>query len=128
MKTLLTFLATAIIVNFAIAQGTGIVAKSPKEALVLKETSFDFGKILQGRPVTHEFTVTNAGEDTLKIEDVKASCGCTTPVWKKEPVLANAATRITVGYNAYSEGPFEKTVTVFLHRCMYVYMHACVCT
>ena len=50
--------------------------------------------------------------DTLKIEDVRASCGCTTPVWKREPVAPNTATKITVGYNAYNEGPFEKTVTI----------------
>jgi hypothetical protein len=113
MKTLMTLLATAIMVNFAIAQGTQVVAAKP-ETLVLKETSFDFGKIQQGRPVTHDFFVSNpSGTDTLKIEDVRASCGCTTPVWKREPVSPNATAKITVGYNAYSESPFEKTVTIF---------------
>jgi hypothetical protein len=113
MKTLLTLLATAVMVNFAIAQGTSTNVKPASEILVLKETAFDFGKIQQGRPVTHEFMVANVSNDTLKIEDVRASCGCTTPVWKREPVSPNGNTKITVGYNAYNEGPFEKTVTVF---------------
>jgi len=111
MKTFLTVIATAIMVNFAIAQG---MQASPKpETLVLKEASFDFGKIPQGRPVTHEFVVVNSSAtDTLKIDDVHASCGCTTPEWNREPLAPNASTKIKVGYNAYSESPFEKTVTI----------------
>lgn len=113
MKTLLTIFATAIMVNLAIAQGTQAVAKINPELLVLKENSFDFSKIPQGRPVTHEFAISNpSSTDTLKIEDVRASCGCTTPVWKHEPVAPGSDSKITVGYNAYNEGPFEKTVTV----------------
>lgn len=114
MKTLLTLFATAIMVNLAIAQGTQVSAKvTGPEVLALKEMSFDFGKIPQARPVTHEFIIANpASTDTLKIEDVRASCGCTTPVWKREPVAPGASSKITVGYNAYNEGPFEKTVTV----------------
>jgi hypothetical protein len=113
MKTLLTLLATAVMVNLAIAQGMPAAAKTGPELLVLKESSFDFSKIPQGRPVTHEFFINNpSATDTLRIEDVRASCGCTTPVWKREPVAPGAGSKITVGYNAYNEGPFEKTVTV----------------
>jgi len=115
MKTLLTLLATAIIVNMAIAQGTStapVAAKPVAEVLVLKETGWDFGKIQQGRPVTHEFVISNTGKDSLKLDDVRASCGCTTPVWKREPIAPETASKITVGYNAYNEGPFEKTVTI----------------
>lgn len=112
MKNLLTIIATALLVNFAIAQGTKAVVKPVGEVLMLKETVYDFGKIQQGRPVTHEFEIVNASSDTLKLEDVRASCGCTTPVWKRDPVAPGAAARITVGFNAYSEGPFEKPVTL----------------
>ena len=82
------------------------------EILLLKETQHDFGKIQQGRPVTYEFGLTNIGKEDLVLENVQTSCGCTTPVWKKEPVSPGANTNITVGYNAIAEGPFEKTVTV----------------
>lgn len=114
MKTLLTLLATAVMVNLAIAQATPAVAKTAgPDVLVLKEMSFDFSKIPQGRPVTHDFFISDpSGTDTLKIEDVRASCGCTTPVWKREPVAPNSTSKITVGYNAYNEGPFEKNVTI----------------
>lgn len=86
----------------------------PKAELIkLSETSFDFGKIPQGKPVTHNFTVENIGKDTLKIEQVQASCGCTTPEWTKEPVLAGGKTTIKVGFNAASEGGFEKPITIY---------------
>src|SRR4051812_14416696 len=49
----------------------------------LKETEFDFGKIPQGKPVTHEFLFTNTGDKPLSLQNVQASCGCTTPEWSK---------------------------------------------
>ena len=52
--------------------------------LVLKETEYDFGKIPQGKPVTHIFEVFNKSNAELKISNVHASCGCTTPEWEKD--------------------------------------------
>jgi hypothetical protein len=83
------------------------------EVLQFKENEFDFGKIPQGKPVTHKFEVTNAGTDSLKITNVQASCGCTTPDWEREKVQApGEKTTITVGFNAASEGPFNKVITI----------------
>ena len=83
------------------------------EMLTLKETEFDFGKIPQGKPVTHIFEVTNKSNVALKISQVNASCGCTTPTWEKDKTIApGEKTNITVGYNAAAEGPFTKFITV----------------
>ena len=83
------------------------------EMLTLKETEFDFGKIPQGKPVNHVFEVTNKSNVALKINNINASCGCTTPEWEKEKVVApGEKTKITVGYNAAAEGPFTKFITV----------------
>jgi len=88
-------------------------AVTPVETLVLKETEFNFGKIPQGKPVTHVFEITNAGKDSLKIINVQASCGCTTPEWEKDkPIAPGGTAKITVGYNAAAEGPFTKPVTI----------------
>jgi Protein of unknown function (DUF1573) len=84
-----------------------------EEVLALKETSFDFGKIPQGKPVTHIFTVTNTGKMAFKLDNVQASCGCTTPQWDKEKMIeAGKSMDITVGYNAAAAGPFTKPVTI----------------
>lgn len=83
------------------------------EVLILKEAEYDFGKIPQGKPVTHVFDVVNNGKDSLKIINVQASCGCTTPNWEKNKVQApNEKTKINVGYNAASEGFFTKVITI----------------
>ena len=113
MKRLLSILILAAISLSLKAQGLQTSLKPSAEILVLKETSFDFGKISQGKPVTHEFVLINAAKDTLKLENVQASCGCTTPVWKKDPVAPGETTNINVGYNALAEGVFEKVVTIY---------------
>ncbi|MFM6925488.1 MAG: DUF1573 domain-containing protein [Ferruginibacter sp.] len=83
------------------------------ELLTLKETEYDFGKIPQGKPVTHIFEVTNKSNIPLKISQVNASCGCTTPTWEKDKTVApGEKTNITVGYNAAAEGPFTKFITI----------------
>ncbi len=84
-----------------------------EDALALKEIEYDFGKIPQGKPVTHNFDLQNKGKDSLKISNVQASCGCTTPDWERNKVQApNEKTKITVGYNAATEGPFTKIITI----------------
>lgn len=84
------------------------------EVLMLKEAEFDFGKIPQGKPVTHVFEVSNIGSTPMKISNVQASCGCTTPEWERDKDVAPGETSlITVGYNAASEGPFTKFITIF---------------
>ena len=112
MKRLLIVLLLFVAGFSAFSQTNATTPLVKTEILSLKETQHDFGKIQQGRPVTYEFGLTNIGKEDLVLENVQASCGCTTPVWKKEPVSPGANSNITVGYNAYAEGPFEKTVTV----------------
>ena len=83
------------------------------EMLTLKETEYNFGKIPQGKPVIHIFEVINKSNISLKIVNINASCGCTTPEWEKDKVVApGEKTNITVGYNAAAEGPFTKFITV----------------
>lgn len=92
------------------------VSDTKPETIQLKESSFDFGRIPQGKPVTHIFKVTNTGPTPLVLEDVQASCGCTTPEWSKEPIAPGATTEIKVGYNAATEGPFEKSISILYQK------------
>ncbi|MDQ6888689.1 MAG: DUF1573 domain-containing protein [Bacteroidota bacterium] len=89
-----------------------IATLATPEALSLTETEFDFGKIPQGKPVTHVFEFKNIGTTPLSLDNVQASCGCTTPEWNKDVVAPGATSKITVGYNAQNEGTFAKPVTV----------------
>lgn len=114
MKNIFLFLVLISLQNSLFAQDSTAMSQQGN-ILELKEKSFDFGSILQGRPVSHEFVLFNKGTDTLKMENVQASCGCTTPVWSKEPVAPNGSTVIKVGYNALAEGAFEKSVNIFFN-------------
>jgi hypothetical protein len=108
MKQLWMMAVLCLVTGFSIAQ-----TKPAADVLTLRESSFDFGKIPQSRPVTHDFEIYNGGKDTLFLENVQASCGCTTPLWSKDPIAPGGQSKITVGYNAAAEGPFEKTITIF---------------
>ncbi len=89
------------------------IVKTLDEALFLNEMEYDFGKIPQGKPVTHIFKVWNKGADSLRIANVQASCGCTTPQWEQNKAVApKGTTDITVGYNAAAAGPFTKFITI----------------
>jgi Protein of unknown function (DUF1573) len=87
-------------------------SQPPAESISLKETEFDFGKIPQGKPVTHIFEFKNIGTTPFALDNVQASCGCTTPEWKKDTIPPGATSKITVGYNAQNEGQFAKPVTI----------------
>lgn len=117
MKKFSTLLLATVIVGSLYAQPTLQVAKPAEakveDALFVKETEHNFGKIPQGKPVTYVFTVNNNSKDSLKISNVQASCGCTTPEWEQNKSVApGGTTKITVGYNAAAEGPFNKVITV----------------
>ena len=93
---------------------TTTVATAPvkEDVLKFKELEHDFGKIPQGKPVYYEFVITNTSTTALKLDDVHASCGCTTPEWSRDPIAPGATAKIKVGYNAAAEAPFEKYITV----------------
>jgi hypothetical protein len=122
MKKMLSLAVFILSVSLASAQT--VASEAPKaansspvavEILGLKQTSHDFGKIPQSRPVTHVFEFTNNGKDPLKLENVQASCGCTTPEWSKDAVEPGATANIKVGYNAAAEGPFSKAVMIYFN-------------
>ncbi len=100
-------------VNDGHNHGTPAVAVTPVEdVLKLKVAEHDFLAIPQGKPVYYSFEIVNTGKTALKLDDVHASCGCTTPEWSREPIAAGATAVIKVGYNAAAEGPFDKPITI----------------
>ena len=114
MKKIVSFF---VIISSLVLSVKGQTNSNPSiqktDILTLKEKTFDFGKIPQGRPVKHIFEVVNNGTDSLKISNVQASCGCTTPEWEKDKIVAPGKTTIvTVGYNAATAGIFSKTITI----------------
>jgi hypothetical protein len=85
-----------------------------KSQIVFENLEHDFGTFKESDGVqTTTFKFTNKGEVPLVINNVRASCGCTTPKWTREPVAPNGAGEIQVSYNPRNRpGAFNKTVMV----------------
>lgn len=91
-----------------------LLAQTKNAKITFTEETYDFGKIAEEKgPVTKEFTFTNTGAEPLIIQNVKASCGCTTPDWTKDPILPGKKGFIKATYNPQGRpGPFNKSITV----------------
>lgn len=74
----------------------------------------NFGKVGESKgPVTHVFNFSNTGSEPLIIQDVTATCGCTTPEWSREPVVPGGKGFIKATFNpAGRPGLFTKTITI----------------
>lgn len=78
-----------------------------------EKKTHDFSKVPEGTMATYEFVFKNTGNEPLIISSVKASCGCTTPQWTKEPILPGKTGSITASYNSKGRpGVFNKSITV----------------
>lgn len=91
-----------------------MVTMAQQAVITFNKTTHDFGKINEadGR-VTTIFECKNEGMSPLVLTNVKASCGCTTPNWTKEPIAPGKTGNITVTYNPSGRpGRFQKSITV----------------
>ena len=77
------------------------------------KTTHDFGNVPQeGGSVTGRFEFSNVGDSILTLTNVKASCGCTTPSYTKEPIPPGGRGFIDATYRPSGAAPFTKTITV----------------
>lgn len=73
--------------------------------------SYDFGKVLAGQLIKHEYIFTNTGDQTLEIRDVRPSCGCTTAGAWQQKVEPGQTGSIPIQFNgANFNGPVHKTI------------------
>lgn len=80
---------------------------------VVKNLEYDFGNINQNDIVKHSFTITNTGDDVLKISDIRASCGCTAATPDKNELKPGESTQLLVTFNSKGrKGPQTKTVNL----------------
>jgi hypothetical protein len=115
MKSLFaTLLVSAFCLTGAYAQNeaAAVNKNAPKFKFKGGETH-DFGTLKEGPVAEHLFSFTNAGKEPLIIQNVTASCGCTTPDWTKQPILPGKSSVITVRYTTQGRvGPFNKDIYI----------------
>ncbi len=108
MKKLMLFISILMV---------GVIANSQlsETKVQLSENEHDFGTFKEeaGRQ-TYDFILTNTGTNPLVIQNVVASCGCTTPEWTRQPVPAGGKGKVTAIYDPKNyPGKFNKTLTVY---------------
>lgn len=94
--------------------GITATAFAQKPQIVFNELEHDFGTFKESDGVqTTTFKFTNKGEVPLVLNNVRASCGCTTPKWTREPVAPGKEGEIKVSYNPKNRpGSFNKSVMI----------------
>jgi hypothetical protein len=96
-----------VIVSFSFAQKS-----APK--IAAEKPDHNFGEILEGQIVTHNFEIINTGTADLKIEKVQASCGCTAAQPTKKLLKPGEKTSIRVEFDSSDRmGIQQKYVYVF---------------
>ncbi|MEJ6565948.1 MAG: DUF1573 domain-containing protein [Flavobacteriales bacterium] len=81
--------------------------------IVFEEEFHDFGEINEGLVAEHVFSFKNEGEGPLIISNAQGSCGCTVPVWPRQPIAPGATGEIKVSFNSTGRaGKQDKRVTL----------------
>jgi hypothetical protein len=95
--------------------GLAVFGQMAETKIKFDATEHDFGKFKEeaGRQ-TFDFVVTNTGAQPLVIQNVVASCGCTTPDWTRQPIVPGAKGKVTAIYDPKDRpGQFNKTLSVY---------------
>jgi hypothetical protein len=90
---------------------SGLVMAQP--AIKVSKETHDFGEVIEGKMASYEFEVTNTGNQPLIINNVQASCGCTSPHWTREPIMPGKSGIVKATYNSQGRpGVFNKSLTI----------------
>ncbi|MGD9928602.1 MAG: DUF1573 domain-containing protein [Mangrovibacterium sp.] len=89
-------------------------AQSAQAKIVFDQVEHDFGSFKEeAGSQSFNFNFVNNGATPLILNNVQASCGCTTPEWTRKPIAPGEKGFIKVSYNPQNRpGPFNKTITV----------------
>lgn len=104
-------ISTKVVKNAKSASGTVNTDALPK--MSFQDTTYDFGRIIQGEKVAYDFKFTNIGRSDLLISKVSTSCGCTVGKYPKHPIAPGEKGKIEVEFDSKNKRGFQnKTITV----------------
>ena len=113
MKKSIFIISSLIFLSSAVLFAQEERKANPKDQMAFETLSHDYGSLVYDADGTYDFKFTNNADKPIVVTNVKASCGCTTPSWPKEPIQPGKTGSITVKYNTKLAGTFNKTVQVF---------------
>jgi len=90
------------------------VQKDINKVLKFTNDNYNMGNIPYGKPTEFSVTIENISAAPVTLNNVQVSCGCTTPKFQANAVIApGQKTVVTLGFNGSSMGNFSKTATIF---------------
>ena len=88
--------------------------KSTGAEFKFEEETYNFGQIEQGDIVEHTFYFQNVGTEDLVIQNIKVTCGCTTPSYSKTAVPPGGNGEIQAKFNSRGKmGTQMKSLTIY---------------
>ena len=80
----------------------------------LETTTFDFGKVADGKTVSHQFKFKNTGDADLEIYLVKTSCYCTASLLSNKIIKPGEMGEIQLTFHSTGyAGKVTRTATIF---------------
>lgn len=93
----------------------GTMAQNSDAKISIKNESYELGKVKFGQPVSYWVEVTNTSKEDLKLEGVRAGCGCTTPNFTPNQVFKPGETvKIKIEFNGSVIGKFTRFTDIFI--------------
>lgn len=114
----ISFILLAMVLSIGIASAQQNTTTEQTGDAKFSELVHDFGKVAEEvGSVTCEFEFKNNGKKPIIIQDIRTSCGCTTPSYTKDPVLPGKKGTVKISYSTVGRiGSFEKKITVFTNE------------
>lgn len=82
----------------------------------LDEESFNFGTIVPGQPVAHDFILKNEGNDPLIIRKISTTCGCTASKPDKYEIKSGESTILKCTFDSRGKaGKQFQTITIIVN-------------
>ncbi|NJK83789.1 MAG: DUF1573 domain-containing protein [Saprospiraceae bacterium] len=79
----------------------------------LTTTAYNFGQIPQHQIQSHRFYFKNNSPESISIDNVRTTCGCTASEWEDKAILPDSTGFIHITYDAKQIGAFKKRIKVF---------------
>jgi len=99
--------------NLVNAKSRDLEIKKGAASISFDKKEYDFGTVNEGDVVETSYLVTNSGKTDLVITNAQASCGCTVPVWPKNPIKPGATGEVKVKFNTSGKpNRQQKTITL----------------
>lgn len=87
--------------------------EGPAPRISIQPRDWDYGYLPKGVSVSHIYTIKNEGDDTLRITNVRPSCGCTSAPLSKNVLAPGESVDLKVNFNSQNFlGQVTKTVHI----------------